>query len=183
MRLFVSIDLEGLAEAVAAVQEPLEGRSGLNLTDPEEVHVTLKFLGDTAESRVDELTRELAAAVEAADVDPFTVEFGGLGVFPSLSYISVVWLDVRAGGEEMTRLHEAIEDYTVAMGFDPEEHDFTPHATLARMEHAGPKDFVQEYVTGDTPEVGRMRVEDVRLKESTLFPDGPQYTTVEQFPL
>jgi len=55
--------------------------------------------------------------------------------------------------------------------------------TLARMEHAGPKDLVQEYVTGEAPDVGRMRVEEVRLTESTLTPDGPEYETVERFRL
>ena len=62
-RLFVSVDLDGLAENVAAVQERFEDASGLRFTDPEQTHVTLKFLGDTDEDRVPELADELAAAV------------------------------------------------------------------------------------------------------------------------
>jgi len=117
-RLFVSVDLDGPGEAVAAVQELFEGASGLNFTDPEQAHVTLKFLGDIPDHRVDAVTETLAAAVDAADVDPFIAEFAGLGVFPTLEYISVVWLGVEAGGEQLTRLHEAIEPRTVDLGFE-----------------------------------------------------------------
>jgi 2'-5' RNA ligase len=182
-RLFVSVDLDGLADDVAAVQERFEGASGLNFVDPEGAHVTLKFLGDTDTERVDDLTDELAAAVEDAGVGPFECEFGGLGVFPSLDYISVVWVGTRSGGEELTRLHEAVEERTTAMGFDVEDHEFTPHVTIARMDHAGGKDLVQERVREDDPGVGRLAVEEIQLKESVLGPDGPTYDTVERFRL
>jgi 2'-5' RNA ligase len=68
------------------------------------------------------------------------------------------------------------------MGFDPEDHEFTPHATVARMDHAGGKELVQERVREDDPDVGEFQVEEVRLKESVLESDGPTYSTVERFP-
>ncbi|MFC7140418.1 RNA 2',3'-cyclic phosphodiesterase [Halosimplex aquaticum] len=182
-RLFVSVDLDGLADEIAAVQDHFEDASGLNFVDPEQAHVTVKFLGDTDSERVEDLVGELDAAVEDAGVDPFEAEFGGLGVFPSLDYISVVWVGTRTGGEELTRLHEAVEERTTAMGFDAEDHEFTPHVTVARMEHAGDKSLVQEVVRGRDPDVGTLAVEEIRLKESTLGPDGPTYETVERFPL
>jgi 2'-5' RNA ligase len=106
-----------------------------------------------------------------------------LGVFPDLDYISVIWVGTRDGGSELTRLHEAIERKTVAMGFEPEEHDFTPHATIARMDHAGGKALVQDVVTDRDPDVGQVHVDEIRLTESELTPDGPNYSTVERFPL
>ncbi|MGQ3412692.1 RNA 2',3'-cyclic phosphodiesterase [Natrinema sp. LN54] len=184
MRLFVSVDLpDDLAEPVADLQDEFADAGGLNFTDPEQAHITMKFLGDIEEDRLPALERELAAAVEDADIDPFSVRYGGLGVFPNLDYISVVWLGVERGGEELTRLHEAIEDRTTAMGFDAEDHDFTPHVTLARMEHAGGKELVQELVRERDPTVGETRVEEIRLTESTLTDEGPVYSTVESFPL
>ncbi|WP_049929062.1 RNA 2',3'-cyclic phosphodiesterase [Halopiger goleimassiliensis] len=184
MRLFVSVDLpDEMASAVADLQAEFADASGLNVTDPEQAHVTLKFLGDVDEDRVPALERELAAAVDDAGVDPFTVRYGGLGVFPSLEYISVVWFGVEEGGERLTRLHEAVEERTTAMGFDPEDHDFTPHVTLARMEHAGGKDLVQDLVRERDPTVGETTVEEIRLTESTLTDDGPVYSTVASFPL
>ncbi|SEQ83936.1 RNA 2',3'-cyclic phosphodiesterase [Natrinema salaciae] len=183
-RLFVSVDLpDALADPVADLQDEFADASGLTFTDPEQAHVTMTFLGGLDEDRLPALERELAAAVEDAGIDPFTVRYGGLGVFPSLDYISVVWLGVEDGGEELTRLHEAIEERTTAMGFDAEEHDFTPHVTLARMEHAGGKELVQELVQEREPTIGEARVDEIRLTESSLTDEGPVYSTVESFPL
>ncbi|MFB6202207.1 MAG: RNA 2',3'-cyclic phosphodiesterase [Halorhabdus sp.] len=182
-RLFVSVDLDGLSEEIAAVQERFAGASGLNFVDPDQAHVTLKFLGDTDPERLPELRDTLAAAVTASDIAPFEAEFGGLGAFPNTDYIRVVWLGLRTGGEQLTRLHETIEERTVEMGFDPEDHEFTPHATLARMNHAGGKDRVQRVLREDDPTVGTLTVEDVRLTESVLTDDGPDYSTVESFEL
>ena len=184
MRLFVSVDLpDDHADAVRDLQNEFRGASGLNVTDPEQAHVTLKFLGDTPERRVDRVSDAIARGVEAADVDPFAVEYGGLGVFPDFDYISVLWLGVRDGGEQLTRLHEEIEAETTAIGFDPEDHEFTPHVTLARMNHAGRKELVQEVVRNEDPDVGTLHVEEIRLTESTLTADGPEYTTLAAIPL
>lgn len=179
MRLFVSVDLpEGFAERIADIQEELSEASGLRLTDPTQTHVTLKFLGEVDENRLPELEEALETAVTESGVSPFEAEYGGLGVFPSLDYISVVWIGLRDGSEAMTRLHEAIERETVRLGFDPEDHDFTPHATIARMEHAGGKELVQRLVRERDPTVGRTRIEQISLTKSETGPDGPVYTAL-----
>ena len=182
MRLFVSVDLAGLDDEVASVQERFAGASGVRLTAPENVHVTLKFLGDVSEGRVSTLVDALETAIEGAAVDPFTAEFGGLGAFPSEEYIRVLWVGVREGSAELARLHEALEARTVEMGFDPEDHEFTPHATIARMDHAGGKEQVQRALDGD-PTLGTVRIESIELTESVLGGDGPEYTTVERLAL
>ena len=182
-RLFVSVDLDGLADAVRRVQEPLADLPGVDPVDPEGVHVTLKFLGDVGESRLTEVTDALERAVGSAGVEPFEAVFEGYGVFPSLDYISVVWAGVGDGSVELSRLHEAVERETTAVGFDPEAHDFTPHATVARVRDARSKSEVQRLVREEDPTLGRLRVESVRLTESTLSDEGPVYETVESFAL
>lgn len=184
MRLFVNVDVpDAFAEEIAALQAAFADADGLRFTDPEGIHVTLKFLGGVDEDRLSELETAIGTAVEESGVEPFEAEFGGLGVFPSMEYISVVWFGVREGHREMTRLHEAIKRRTVELGFESEDHEFTPHATLARMDHAGGKELVQRVVRERDPTVGRTTVEEVRLTESELGPDGPTYSTVERFPL
>lgn len=184
MRLFVSVDLPAeLADEVAAVQDLFADASGLDVTDPEQAHVTMKFLGDTPEHRVDEIVDALETAVDSADVEPFEVTYGGLGVFPSLDYISVVWLGVQAGEDEFERLHAPIEAELVDIGFDEADHEFTPHVTLARMNHAGGKDLVQRVVQEESPVVGTTTVDEVRLTQSTLTQDGPDYETLHSVPL
>jgi 2'-5' RNA ligase len=108
---------------------------------------------------------------------------GDFGVFPSPDYISVVWAGVREGGPELTRLHEAVERETTALGFDPADHAFTPHVTLARMDDARGKEAVQRVVREADPTVGGYDVTEVRLTESRLTDDGPVYETVARFPL
>lgn len=183
MRLFVSADLDGLETEISAVQELVTDASGVRLTDPENVHVTLKFLGDVDEGRVPNLVETLEEAVDAAAVEPFRAEFSGLGAFPSEEYIRVLWVGVREGSSELMRLHEEIEERTVELGFDSEDHEFTPHATIARMDHAGGKEQVQRALRETDPTVGTRSIEEVRLTESVLGDDGPEYTTLERFEL
>jgi 2'-5' RNA ligase len=134
-RLFVAVDLD-LASDIAGVQSRFDGIDGLRYTDPEQTHITLKFLGDTDTERIPEILTTLEDAIEGSGVEPFEVELGGLGVFPSLSYISVIWVGVQNGETELTALHEAVETHTTAIGFSAADHEFTPHATVARMDHA-----------------------------------------------
>jgi 2'-5' RNA ligase len=184
MRAFVSIDFpESLTEAVADVQSAFADAEGLRTTDPGQTHVTLKFLGEVETDRVPAVEDAVEDAVDAAGVEPFEATVGGLGVFPSMEYISVVWLGFRSGGPELTRLFEAIERETTAIGFESESHEFTPHATIARMDDARGKELVQRVVREQDPTVGSFRVESIRLKESTLTPDGPVYDTVSRFSL
>jgi 2'-5' RNA ligase len=80
-------------------------------------------------------------------------------------------------------LHEAIEDRAVAAGFDPEDHSFTPHVTIARMNHGGGTELVREYVETEHPEIGTFTVDAVLWKESTLRSDGPVHSTIERVDL
>ncbi|MFC7325137.1 RNA 2',3'-cyclic phosphodiesterase [Halorubrum rutilum] len=197
MRAFFAVDLpDALADPLAAVQDDLDDAEGLRVTDPTQAHVTLKFLGEVdSESDPDDDRPALndviaageraveSASVEGASVAPFDCEVAGLGVFPDLDYVSVVWAGVDEGTAALTALHEALERETTAIGVDPEEHAFTPHVTLARMDDARGKGLVQRVVRGRDPRFGRFTVDDVRLVESTLTPDGPEYETIETFSL
>ncbi len=185
MRLFVSIDLPNdLWEGVKGVQEGFGNASGLTFTNPTQAHLTLSFLGDVDEERVPTIEDALESAVEDdIDFGPFDAEIGGLGVFPSLDYISVVWLGVEEGGKEMTLLHDAVESRLYDLGFSPDDNEFVPHITIARMQHAGGKELVQQNVRESDPTVGRMEVSEIRLTESEPTSDGPAYSTVAAFSL
>jgi 2'-5' RNA ligase len=181
MRLFVSVDLpDALTEPIEDLQSQFAGASGLTVTDPEQAHVTMAFLGETDPDRIGTIADALDRAVAAADVGPFEATYEGLGVFPSIDYITVVWLGVGEGAEAFRTLQAPIESAMADLGFEPDDHDFTPHVTLGRMEHAGGKELVQEQVREQNPTVGSTTVETVRLTESTLTPAGPEYETVHE---
>jgi 2'-5' RNA ligase len=184
MRLFVALDLPAdLAASVAAAQDRFDDGPGLRFTDPEQAHITLSFLGDVEESRLETVASAIDAGVDASNVDAFETTVGGFGVFPSLDYISVVWTGVRKGAGDINRLHTAIQTELTPLGFGPDDHAFTPHVTLARMDDARSKETVQRVVREEDPTIGSFSVAEVRLKQSELTPDGPEYSTVERFPL
>ena len=182
MRLFVSVDCDGLSDAIESVQQPLRGLPGLRLTDPGQAHVTMKFLGQ-GDHDLETLSNALETAVRGADPGPFEATFDGVGAFPSPEYIRVVWLGVGRGAAELTALHRRIEAGTTALGYEAADHGFTPHVTLARMENAAAKADVQRFLRETDPEIGPIRVEELRLEESALTDDGPEYRTVERFEL
>lgn len=186
MRCFVSVDLPtSLADDIAAAQAPLADDDGVRLTDPTQAHITLKFLGETDPDRVAAIDAALETAVANAGVAPFDCTVGGLGVFPSLDYSSVVWAGVRdgEGDAELTTLANAVETEVTALGVDPADHEFTPHITLARVDDARRNSTIQQFVTERDPTVGTFRVDSLRLTESTRTDDGPIYETVSELNL
>jgi 2'-5' RNA ligase len=182
MRLFASVDVEPFADRIEDLQEPLAGLEGLRPTDPRQAHVTMKFLGE-GDHDLDALTAAIDRSVENAGVGPFEATLEDVGAFPSREYIRVVWLGFGAGTEPLSELHRRIEAETTALGYDEERHEFTPHVTLARMDDATAKGEVQRFLRESEPSFGPLDVEELRLTESELTADGPEYRTVERFPL
>lgn len=182
MRAFISIDCDGLPDRIRQLQQPLD-LPGVDPVAPGQAHMTLRFLGDIEEDRLPAITDGVREAVDDSEVDGFDCELGGYGVFPSLDYISVIWLGVRTGVDRLEQLQAPIEEAVQELGFDPPDNAFTPHITLARMRDARSKDRVRKIVEGRDPDGGRLSVEEIRLKESVLTDDGPEYRTIERFPL
>ena len=184
MRLFVAVDLpETLSEDIRAAQARFDGAAGLRFTDPEQAHVTIQFLGEVDSETREPIESALEAAVSGDDIAPFEASVGGFGVFPSLEYISVVWTGIRQGAGELTRLNAIVEEHLAPLGFEGDDHAFTPHVTLARMDDARGKETVQRVVREEDPTVGTFEVRELLLKKSELSPEGPDYSTLARFPL
>ncbi|ELZ45003.1 2'-5' RNA ligase [Halorubrum distributum JCM 9100] len=202
MRAFFAVDLpDSLAPAVADAQAPFADAPGVNPVDPEQAHVTLKFLGDVGgrddgtEPTVDDViaageravdragVAPFKCAVDRAGVAPFKCAVAGLGVFPNREYVSVVWTGVDSGAEALTALHEALEAETTALGVDPADHEFTPHVTLARVETAAGAEAVRDALDAERPQAGSFSVGEIRLVKSTLTESGPEYDVVREFDL
>ena len=178
-RLFVSIDLPAdICRGIRTVQAPFRDLDGIRPTDPDHSHVTLKFLGDLESDQIERVIEMMESAIEAAELESFAASVNGIGVFPSFEYIKVIWLAIETGATAMTRLHDALESRSIELGFEAETHDFRPHVTIARMEHAGDKSAVQELIRSQHHQVGDFRVSEIRLKESVLTADGPEYETI-----
>lgn len=172
---------EGVRGGVREVQSRLRSTNAdLSFVDPGQAHFTIKFLGDTNEEQVPVLREILDDA--AGEVEPFTVSLRDTGVFPDRDYISVVWIGADEGSNELERLFEQVEEDVVDRGLaEKESYDFTPHVTIARMKSGRGKTEVHKFLDETRGvEVGEFRVEGLRLKESVLHSDGPEYTTLHE---
>jgi len=142
-RLFVAVPLSDKAtSAVAEVVDRIrsdepEGR-GVRWVRLEGLHVTLRFLGPTPETRVPDLAAAVAAI--ARDSEPFTVAIRGAGAFPPTGRPRTIWLDIRDGVTELEGLAARLDDRLVHAGWERERRPFRAHLTLARADgvRAGP---------------------------------------------
>ena len=183
LRAFIGIDIdEAVRQKLVTVQEQL-GATGaqLKLVEPPNIHVTMKFLGDVSEERVGAITEALRRA--ATGMKQFDIRVRGIGVFPDLRYIRVVWVGVAEGRDELIDLQREIDRELQPLGFRPER-DFVPHLTIARVRAVKNKERLAAFVRemGDA-EVGVTRAQAVELKQSTLTSKGPIYSTLARIEL
>ncbi len=183
VRAFVGIDIdEAVRQKLVAVQEQLAATGPqLKLVEPPNIHVTMKFLGEVPEDKISTIADALGKAV--AGTAQFNIDVRGIGVFPNLRYIRVVWAGVAEGRDEVIGLQQKIEHELGPLGFRSER-DFVPHLTIARVKTAKQKErlatFVKEMADA---EFGVTRAQAVELKQSTLTPKGPIYSTLAQIKL
>ena len=139
MRTFVAVDLpEEVGRTLGEVGQRLrEARiEGLRAVRPEGVHLTLKFLGDVPESRLDEMAQTVSATV--AGHRPFDISTGGLGAFPNERRPMVLWVGIGGDVEPLLRLQADVDASLGALGFPTETRPYHPHLTLARLDRRMP---------------------------------------------
>jgi len=175
-RAFISADIVPSDALASVLRELANSRADLKIVRPELMHVTLKFLGDTDESLTEQITSRMRDAVKG--VPPFTIRLTGMGAFPSMSNIRVVWVgmeDGRSLGEIARRLDISIGE----LGFERDKKGFVPHMTLARTKSGRNIANVQEILMRNaTTDYGQYFVDRILLKKSVLSPKGPTYSTV-----
>lgn len=148
--------------------------------DGENIHVTLRFLGETPAGQVADIAAALRDAVSG--IDAFTSEIHGLGAFPHLGRPSVIWAGFRER-EEWEKLGGAIEQPLRELGFPPDRQRFHPHVTLARVRSRPPAElrtWVEQQA--ETP-FGFVDVQSVTYYQSELSSNGPRYSVLATAPL
>jgi 2'-5' RNA ligase len=135
MRLFVALLLDAAwietLERVLSRLRGLDRDSSVRWVDVRSIHLTLKFLGEVEERRVDELIERLEAAVAMQSAPRLAL--GELGAFPNLKRPRVIWIGVEEDGERLSPLQSRVEDAVAPMGWERERRLFQPHLTLGRV--------------------------------------------------
>ncbi|MFA5836883.1 MAG: RNA 2',3'-cyclic phosphodiesterase [Bellilinea sp.] len=150
----------------------------------ENIHLTLKFLGDTNRSDLDKLSKILLS--RSAEFSPFTFQVSGIGAFPNNRKPRVVWVGLQAPAA-LHALQGTVEDATTQIGIPVEERKFSPHLTLGRVRNdASPADLqtLSSALTSmQASDLGSMTAVSFTLFHSDLRPQGPLYTPLAHFPL
>jgi 2'-5' RNA ligase len=177
-RAFISIDLARIQEVEDLIVALKNADPTLKVVDPGQIHITLKFLGETSESKVPGIVEAMREAAQG--IEPFAVPLRSTGAFPSKNRIRVVWVglnDTMPMGTMATRLDESLAQ----QGFDRERRPFAPHLTVARTRTETSNPSVRQIIdTNAQNDFGTVYVDRIRLKKSVLTQCGPQYSTVEE---
>ena len=145
-------------------------------------HITLKFLGDTQKSKIDEVSSILSKTI--LEHKSQRIHFQGIGTFPSMKRPKIFWIGLSYGYEYLKEIASSIEDAFATIGFEREKHDFKSHVTIGRMRTttgiAGLMNYVESIKNFDG---GDMNVKEIHLMRSELKREGAIYSVLEKFPL
>lgn len=177
MRLFVAIFPPAEIQSILAEsKDTLSVEGNAKWTRPENIHLTLKFLGEVTESEVESVSNALGKA--ASRHSPLDLTISGFGGFPSERKARVLWAGLGGETSRLRRLAEDIEDIFEALGFEREKRGFSPHLTLARA-----KKKAMTLEVGRKVEVSGFEVEKIQLVKSETRREGALYTPLEVYPL
>jgi 2'-5' RNA ligase len=184
LRLFIAIELSPeVKQGISRLQTDLKQRLPprvVRWTNPNGIHLTLKFLGDTPESKVSAVTQGVLAA--AAGFEPFELRVTGFGCFPNPRRPRVLWVGVPDVPKALAGAQRAIDLQMARLDYARETRPFSPHLTLGRVnERVSPAERQALADLLDRTEVGSLGVvpvQEIVLFQSELRPDGAMYTAL-----
>jgi len=185
LRTFIAVeaspDVQGRASAL--IQRLRTSQAKVSWTKPENMHLTLKFLGDTDESLIPDICRRISQAADR--FTPFRVAFAHAGAFPSIQRPRTLWLGVAEGAEQMIALQAEVESALRELRFPREHRRFNPHLTLGRVRGGGAEQQeLAQLLTAQADFVGgTCEVDELVYFASYLEPAGPTYQVLSRAPL
>lgn len=178
-RLFTALDLPDSAlNTLRAFRDDEDLPVQARWTPMENHHITLRFIGDVDEARVD----AIEAALSEVRARSFTVDPLGLGVLPSRRNPRVLIVRIEPS-ERLRSLYRSLQDVLAALDIEHEERTYRPHVTLARLKNAKPERLYAALRKMDGPQLDSFLVDRYYLYESTLTPDGAVHTIRATYPL
>ena len=184
LRLFIAIELDHPGKrAVGKLIDKIGRLPGrVRFVGPEQMHLTLAFLGDVPAERVADIAAAMKRA--AAGIDPFPFAIEGFGGFPDLRSPRVLWVGIAEPTGTLVRLQASLAGELAKVGFPPEERSFHPHITLARAKELDRRTDYEQLLAPRRDFTGpEQMAEEMLLISSELAPAGPTYATVATVPL
>ena len=182
MRAFLAVELpDPIRDGIAALTDRLRP-AGLpaKWVRPQNLHLTLRFLGEVSDEQARKLTGLLEA--QCTKEEPFQLSASGLGAFPNLRKPSILWVGVHPLEGPLARIQQMAEEAAGAIGLPAEKKAFHPHVTIARIRNPRPiREPLLLFSAEAETLVGAFSVPSMALFSSELTPHGPIYRTEHMF--
>ncbi|HDD57625.1 MAG TPA: RNA 2',3'-cyclic phosphodiesterase [Thermoplasmatales archaeon] len=180
-RGFIAVDIDCFQSILEFMENLKRVPARLKIVEPENIHLTLKFLGNTGEEMLSEIEEIMKEAVK--DISPFTMNVENVGVFPSESYIKIIWIGTE-NKRELISIADRLNEMLQSLGYKREKREFSPHITVARVKRTIDKkillSLLKEY---KGKHFGELKVDSIKLKKSVLTPSGAIYSTLKEVKL
>lgn len=184
MRLFIAIQIpKDIREDIVRIEQSLSALFRAKWVGFDNIHLTLKFLGEIDEKRLDEVKEILYSTAKRYNGFPLSLK--GIGGFPDLRRPRVIWIGVKDGERYVVNIMDDLEEKFVRFGLEPEKRKKTAHITIGRV-----KDRIKMLEQKEREDIERLdyksrlfEVDSVSLVKSILTPEGPVYTVVGSYPL
>ena len=184
MRCFIAIPLSSQShKELAQIQLNLkETDSDVKWVKSENIHLTLKFLGDIEETKIATISQKLQEVVKIHNY--FEILVGKLGTFPNLLNPRVIWIGINKNEDKINNLQKNTEEALTPLGLEKEMRAFHPHLTLGRVRSKkNIKQLTEKIKTLQLPQFQPITVNKIVLFQSILKPSGAEYTVLEEFKL
>ena len=181
IRCFIATELKISPKIVEFINDIKKTGANIKLVEPENMHLTLKFLGDTNEELIDKIEQIIEESVK--EIKPFNIELMGAGVFPNKNYIKVIWIGIEKG-EHLKTIAKKIDENISKLGFQEEKRDFSPHLTIGRVRTAKNKEKILQIIEKyEHILFTKNKIDSIKLIKSELTQKGPIYTTIKEIKL
>jgi 2'-5' RNA ligase len=181
IRTFIAVDLDKAVRArTIALQETLK-KSGTEVkwVEPENLHVTLLFLGEVEDRELADVCRIVGEVAEKHMRFSMTVE--QVGCFPNPHRPRVVWVGIGEGRQPLCAIHDALETPLAELGYRKEDRKYSPHITLGRVKSDRPTDKLSKALAQHAGwKGGEITVTELLVMGSKLTPQGPEHTVLSR---
>ena len=180
-RGFIAIDINATPNILKFLKDIINSNADVKLVEPQNIHITLKFLGDVQNDKINDIEQIMKDSVK--EIEPFTLKLSGTGVFPNQNYIRVVWIGIK-DAEIIETISRSIDEKLSKLGFKREKRGFSAHLTIGRVKTAKNKQLLLNAIERYKDfEFSTQEVNSIKLKKSDLTPKGPIYTTLRDVKL
>jgi 2'-5' RNA ligase len=188
LRLFIAIEIDdvarGLMDDIIRRLRDLPGK--ISWSRPQQIHLTLSFLGDTPPERIIDIGEAMRQAADG--IAPFDFHLTGIGAFPDKGRPRVIWIGLDEPTGALIELQERLTIALLDVGFDPEQRPFKPHVTLGRVRRADRRTDHAAALTAAADEIdlsaGTQFADRIVLFSSELSRgEGPSYVEMADAPL